>query len=594
MRTMTLNAILSTPASSLILLTGAPGSGKSTFCYQMVMQSLAAGHPVIFISTEQTIERVVSRMREQGLGRSEIDLLRFVDAYTQTVGLPPAGRADIAQANCADLNTLTIAISKQMRKWQDGNILLVLDSLTSPYLFNGAGVIRFVQLFLAKFVGEGHAVVATLDDNCGSAQDLGAIQSLVEGIIHLDLYDDEQGIRVIKHPSLLPTSIKRRIQVTPAFTETFKFDPEAVHAFFISLTEDKNTLRPKTGDHLHMFWSNLAHWSAMLWDPTGFAAEMYRLKKENNAAGADFTEAFPRKMRLQLKAIHTIQRLGLLPRLIDSPDAMRKMSKLLFANIRRENSAAPEYQYERSSEDGHIIIIRESCECWGLSGVGMPLASHIPTVLAGQTEYWEGGVRPWQAIETKCIALGDPQCEIKLMQSDDLAFAQTMNVNREAVERVHARLMELLLDHLLEGRPLPSRPILGSDVHLKVAFQTFHQAHRSGERSQMAMRMGGTRTGQALGTQLVAAGLLPDEAIECVIAFMNEVKVGQVSMSGSSVRVEENVEALGVKLFAYGSDPSCYFTTGFLNGLFSTTRGQRIREDKCLVAGDPYCEWQII
>jgi len=591
---MSLNVILSAPVSNLILLTGAPGSGKSTFCHQMVMEGLAAGHPVIFISSEQTIERVVSRMREQGLGGSESDLLNFVDAYTQTVGLSPTGRADTTQANCADLNSITIAISKRRRQWPAKSLLLVFDSLTSPCLFNGAGVIHFVQLFLTKFVGEGHAVVAALDDNCGSVQDLGAIQSLVDGIIHLDLYNDDQTIRVIKHPSLPPTTIKRRIQVKPAFKETFKFDPEAVHAFFTSLIEGKNILRPKTGDRLHMFWPNLAHWSAMLWDPAGFATEMYRLKKENNAAGADFIGAFPRKMRLQLKTMRAFQRLGLFPRVFDSPDAMKKLSNVLFTNIRREHSAAPEYQYERSSENEHIITIRESCECWGLHGVGMALTSHVPTVLAGQTEYWEGGARSWHAIETQCIGLGDPECEIKLMPSDDLEFAQLMNVKREAVELVHARIMELFFDHLLEGRPLPSRPTLGSDVHLKVAFQTFHQAHRSGERSQMAMRMGGTRTGQALGRQLLDAGLLPDEAIEHVVAFMNEIRVGKVSMSDFSVRVEENVEALGIKLFAYGSEPSCYFTTGFLNGLFSTVGDQRIRENRCLVAGDPYCEWQII
>jgi predicted hydrocarbon binding protein len=40
-------------------------------------------------------------------------------------------------------------------------------------------------------------------------------------------------------------------------------------------------------------------------------------------------------------------------------------------------------------------------------------------------------------------------------------------------------------------------------------------------------------------------------------------------------------------------EPSCYFTTGFLNGLFSAIKNQHVRESKCIVAGDPYCEWEI-
>jgi predicted hydrocarbon binding protein len=40
--------------------------------------------------------------------------------------------------------------------------------------------------------------------------------------------------------------------------------------------------------------------------------------------------------------------------------------------------------------------------------------------------------------------------------------------------------------------------------------------------------------------------------------------------------------------------PSCFFMTGFLNGVFSSVKKKRVREIKCIGAGDPYCEWEII
>ena len=37
-----------------------------------------------------------------------------------------------------------------------------------------------------------------------------------------------------------------------------------------------------------------------------------------------------------------------------------------------------------------------------------------------------------------------------------------------------------------------------------------------------------------------------------------------------------------------------FLTTGFLNGFFSVVKNQHVREVKCIAAGDPYCEWEII
>jgi len=40
-------------------------------------------------------------------------------------------------------------------------------------------------------------------------------------------------------------------------------------------------------------------------------------------------------------------------------------------------------------------------------------------------------------------------------------------------------------------------------------------------------------------------------------------------------------------------EPSCYFTTGFLNGFFSVIQNQHVKETKCIAVGDPYCEWEF-
>jgi len=116
----------------------------------------------------------------------------------------------------------------------------------------------------------------------------------------------------------------------------------------------------------------------------------------------------------------------------------------------------------------------------------------------------------------------------------------------------------------------------------------------AGERYRMVLGMGGARSGKQIGERLLEAGLSEDEAIKRVIDFMNYCKVGKVIL-GATIRIVENCESSMTKLFTTKEKtPSCSFTTGFLNGLFSAVRKQHVREVRCIAIGDPYCEWEII
>jgi predicted hydrocarbon binding protein len=97
------------------------------------------------------------------------------------------------------------------------------------------------------------------------------------------------------------------------------------------------------------------------------------------------------------------------------------------------------------------------------------------------------------------------------------------------------------------------------------------------------------------------AGLGEDEALKRVVGFLEHCKVGKVTLGprsgqalGETIRIRENCETLRTTIFEHRREPSCFFTTGFLNGLFSALKGQHVRETKCIAAGDPYCEWEII
>ncbi|MDY7019720.1 MAG: ATPase domain-containing protein [Chloroflexota bacterium] len=583
---------------SLILLAGPPGAGKSTFCHQAVLNSIATERPVLFVTTEHGPTEVTGLLREKGMRELPPGALSFIDAFGETVGLTTPERPDTIGANCEDLNSISMAIAKMQEKIGRRDIFLAFDSLTSPYLFNEKEVFRFIRLCLAKFASEGNSVLALMDEGCGREEDLGAMMSVADGILRMEIKENIRTIHVVKHPKVKPTRIEVPIEAKPTIKSTLDLEPDMRRQFMkIFFGRGENAVRSEVGDFVNSFWPNLAHWSGMLWDPKGFPTMIYELNKEETTLTKEWSRYWPWHMRFLENLFLSSQALGFFPKNFSRVKDMKKFSKVFGGSpygsgARMERSGIPEYLEDVSKTDEHYFRVYESSNCWGLENVGAPIASHLPPHIAGQLIAFEKGGRDWNAVETKCIGLGDPYCEFKLVPGEIEELKDSLEKDSSVVERIHERLMERLMGFLLEGKPLMERPRLGSDVHLELVMLAMGFPHL-GERYRMAQRMGGARSGKKVGERLMKAGMKEDEAINRVIDFMNYCKVGKVTLD-ETIRIRENCESIGTKLFTHMKEPCCYFTTGFLNGLFSAVKKQHVRETKCIVAGDPYCEWEII
>jgi len=181
----------------------------------MVQKSLSENRPVIFVTTEHAPSDIIRLLREEGVGETPPGLLRLVDGFHETVGL--ATREGIATCNCRDLTSIDVAISKQQSKIHKKSALLVFDSLTSPYLLNGVEIIKFLRLSLAKLAAEGNSVLLCIDEGCGRKGDIGAMMSIVNGIIKTSIEEGSSVLDVVKHPLVKPTTIRSpAADVTPA------------------------------------------------------------------------------------------------------------------------------------------------------------------------------------------------------------------------------------------------------------------------------------------------------------------------------------------------------------------------------------------
>jgi predicted hydrocarbon binding protein len=489
-----------------------------------------------------------------------------------------------------------MAIARLRQRTGRRDLVLAFDSLTSPYLFNQEEIFRFMRLCLAKLASEGNSVLALVDDGCGKDEDLVAMMSIADGIIRMEMEDGSRTLTVVKHPRLEPAKIEVPIEPKqPQVRPPIAYNWDVLAQMFRSSMRGK-AIREEVGDFVNLFWPNLAHWSCMLWDPKRFPTMLYEMNKYESATVKEAIPALPGSMRLAFRAILSLQSRGLFwPRNLGKVRDMKRMLSYPypFRSVEVERSGIVEYLEDASKTDEHSFRVYESSDCIGFENVGVPLASYIPPMFAGFCEMLENDGREWNALETKCLGLGDPYCEFKLIPGEIDELKASLQKDGSVVERIHERLIERLMGFLLEGKPLVERPRLGSDVWLHVLIHGMGFLNLAGERYRRAQMMGAARSAKIVGERLIQAGLSEDEAIARVLDFMNTCKVGMVTV-GETVRMRENCESLRTTILAHRKEPSCYFTTGFLNGLFSAIKKQHVREIKCIAAGEPYCEWEII
>jgi len=268
-------------------------------------------------------------LRERGLGEAAPEVMAFVDAYSDTVGVERPERADTIRANCLDLNSISIATTRLQERMGRKGILLALDSLTSPYLLSGAEVIRFVRLFLSKFAGEGNSVLALMDEGCGKEEDLGAMMSIADGILKMEVKESSRTLNVVKHPKA--ETIKIDVPIEPKEPQTrppVYWDPDILAKFLNAYMLRGKPVRKETGDFVNLFWPNLIHWSCMLWDPKGFPTMLYEMNKyESSSMGEE--SAWPWNFRILYKALRASQSLGFIPKSFSKVKDMKKGLKLL-------------------------------------------------------------------------------------------------------------------------------------------------------------------------------------------------------------------------------------------------------------------------
>ncbi len=172
-----------------------------------------------------------------------------------------------------------------------------------------------------------------MDEGCGKERDLGAMMSVADGIIRMEIKGSSRIINVVKHPKVRLTRAEVPIEAKSTIKSAFnKFrsaallDPERMGQWVQGMS-GQVVLRREVGDFVNLFWPQFAHCSTMLWDPKGFPTMIYELNKEAHARSRELIPLLRWHMKLIFKLF--------MPKSLSEVKDMKRFSSRMLENLNR-------------------------------------------------------------------------------------------------------------------------------------------------------------------------------------------------------------------------------------------------------------------
>jgi predicted hydrocarbon binding protein len=567
----------------LEVIVGAPGVGKSEFLARLVAYQLFdLKKSTVVISTKTPTEQVKRRLQKGqriDTRRFEDAPLRFIDAYSGTVGLHNERETEL-QASCSDPTSISIALGKAMHDL-DSDSLVVVESLTPIYLLNEKIFVKFLQNTLLRHAAEGRRIVTVIDEGIGKPEDLNALLALIPAVFRISLDGRSQVLEVVKHPSLdrgrlTIGSIEGQARVLQCRSELTR-DTEILGAHWESHAgRSPGFVRPKLGDFVGVPWIQLVYLGGLTWDSRRFPALVYDAardlynhcltlgKKESHDSGnaSIHDDDFARQLFLAS----------------NGPDARE-----------RQNWARAEFR-SKSAEAGHFTVrLHEAATCWNMRDLGARICFYDCGVFAGAAQAFDSDGCEWHACEEKCMGAGDAYCEMTVRPEPTTELDAYLNsCVGSRCEGALDRLVEAITQVAIGHADPPTRPTLGPDARLAAFQESTSVPAISDEQFMLAIRLAGANVGKKLGESFLKAEIREADSRKYLASVFAKLKIGKFFVT-DTLKVYENCESYGIR----ANQPTCFFTTGFLNAFFTGIEGRKLRELGCVGAGAQYCEWEF-
>ena len=216
------------PSRRILLVQGAPGSGKTTLALQFLLTGAKAGEKVLYISLSETRDEVEEVARSHGWSLDGVEIVELSAIDEQ---LASEAQNTLFHPSEVELNETTKLLLEAVDRVNPTRV--AFDSLSELRLLSQTSL-RYRRQILAfkQYFAERKCTALFLDD--GTADDSGAhIQSLAHGVLALEQASPEFGSerRRLMVRKIRGISLSRRLStISSSRTGGLKVFPRLVAA----------------------------------------------------------------------------------------------------------------------------------------------------------------------------------------------------------------------------------------------------------------------------------------------------------------------------------------------------------------------------
>ncbi|HZY46425.1 MAG TPA: RAD55 family ATPase, partial [Candidatus Bathyarchaeia archaeon] len=172
---------------------GAPGSGKTTFCQNLLREAVEGGMRCVYVITNNPINLIKDQVRAWGLPPSRIDQIIYVDMYSWLLGERSSERFQID--NASDVASLSVVLSNAADAAGD-RCFVVFDSLSTLLAYNSEELSnRFMKSHLARMKKHNNIGAYAVELGIHTNSFYNEVRSSFDGVIDLKLDEIDGELR---------------------------------------------------------------------------------------------------------------------------------------------------------------------------------------------------------------------------------------------------------------------------------------------------------------------------------------------------------------------------------------------------------------
>lgn len=176
------------PLDCLYLITGHPGTGKTTLAMQFLLQGARAGERCLYVTLSETQQEIEQVARSHGWDLTNIHIAELIPSEKN---LSADAQLTVFSPSEMELGETTEALITAVNKCRPQR--LVIDSLSELRLIaQNALRYRRQMLALKQYFGGHECTVLMLDDRAGGIED-DHLQSIAHGVVQLEQLANQYG-----------------------------------------------------------------------------------------------------------------------------------------------------------------------------------------------------------------------------------------------------------------------------------------------------------------------------------------------------------------------------------------------------------------